>query len=128
MGALREIVDLNRQAAKGDGLKAHRLYVYDGKLWEVPQTGCVLCDAAGKEQTLRSVDDPDLSVCLQHGPLIATKLVERLTRTIEFGDTRKIRRARHTRVLLIPSSYSPPVRKAAIRGYKKWAAKGDTSG
>jgi hypothetical protein len=104
MGLLREIIDLDRSAVKGHGLERRKLYVYDDKLWEVPDTGCVVCDAAGKEQTLRCTDDPDLSVCLEHGPLAETKLVERITRTIELAGAKQVRRARRIQHVLIPTS------------------------
>jgi len=102
MGGPKRIIELAEDPSQWEGLDRNAHLMHNGRLWIWMPAGCVQCveSSQPKDQTLRAVDDFDVFVCQNHGPLEKVSYVFEQHYTIQLG-SRTVTGSRRTEDFLL---------------------------
>ncbi len=114
----RKLIDLDNTPRSKWSLRLDAVHLYNGKMWNLQQLGCVLCAAEDvgdyQKQTLQLVDNHERYECLTHGELL--KVAYRMERTysVTLGGVCRTATMVQEDFVLFPTSMTEPERMNMI--------------
>lgn len=110
----RDIIDLDALPEWAWSPRPDAAHLYQGRLWLLPEAGCVECAGEETARTLRGLDDADQFVCLTHGPLTPVPFVLERRYTVTLGGVTRSGMAEEHDFLLFPASMTAAERNRLI--------------